>query len=97
MIRELWQDWLGGLESYVEYNYEQYSDGRYGKWSRIFSKITSQLYKLDPINDADKINGLIGQLSEHPDMPLETLGYPTVGLEHDEEDIRNEYESIGEY
>ena len=104
MIRELWRDWLGGLESYVEYNYEQYSDGigRYIKegdsyYARLFTKLTSPLYRLDPINDANKIMGIIDKLRRHPDMPLETLGSPTVGLEHAEEDVRNEYESIGEY
>lgn len=97
MIRELWKDWLGGLESYEEYNYEQYSDGSDSKWSRLFTKLTRPLYKLDPINDADKIMEMISKLRRHPDMPLETLGSPTVGLEHAEEDVRNEYESIGEY
>ena len=37
MIRELWKDWLGGIESYEEYNYEQYSDGSDSKWSRLFT------------------------------------------------------------
>lgn len=104
MIRALWRDWLDGLESYVEYNYEQiHADkGRYIKegdsyYARLFTKLTSPLYRLDPINDADKIMDIIGKLDRHPDMPLETLGYPTVGLEHAEEDVRNEYESIGEY
>ncbi len=96
-IRELWKDCLGGGESYEEYNYEQYSDGSDSRWSRLFTKLTRPLYKLDPINDADKIMEMISKLRRHPDMPLETLGSPTVGLEHAEEDVRNEYESIGEY
>ncbi len=98
MIRELWQGWFyNELDSFEEYNFEQgslYEEDYDPRWSQLFSKIRAELEKLDPINDSGKIEVFLQKLERHPSLPMETITYPTIGLDHDEDDIRAEYDKI---
>lgn len=98
MIRELWKDWFyNDVGTFEEHEFEQgslYEDNYDPHWSREFSKIVNPMEKLDPINDVDKIERYLQKLTDHPSLPMETMSYPTIGLDHDEEDIRAEYDEI---
>jgi hypothetical protein len=98
MIRKLWDNWFyNEMDSFEEYNFEQgslYEIDYDPEYSKSFSKIRTELEKLDPIDDVDKIGMLLQKLERHPSLPMETITYPTIGLDHDEDDIRAEYDKI---
>ena len=100
MIRELWDNWFySDMDNFEEYNFEQgslYEMDYDPIWSKMFTKIRTELEKLDPINDEGKIAMLLQKLERHPSLPMETMSYPITGLDHDEEDIRLEYDRMEE-
>tara|TARA_R100000234_G_scaffold22080_2_gene12415 strand:- start:16776 stop:17123 length:348 start_codon:yes stop_codon:yes gene_type:complete len=97
MIRKLWKDWLyNELEGYGIQTFEMYSDGSDAYWAKQFDKITNPLYKLDPINDVNKIKKIMRELENFATLPMETIDYPIIGLNHAEEDIQPLYDRIGD-
>tara|TARA_X000001036_G_C20195754_1_gene609429 strand:+ start:71 stop:466 length:396 start_codon:yes stop_codon:yes gene_type:complete len=93
MLKELWQMWKGQLETYLEYNFENYwfaGDTHGTDHYRSFNAITDRLLSADIINNRTIINRNIGKLSDHPQMPMETLDYPMT-MDDAEEDIRRKW------
>ncbi len=73
MLRELWQMWKGQLETYLEYNFENYyfaGDIHGTDHYRSFNAITDRLLSADIINNRTIINRNIEKLSDHPQMPM---------------------------